>query len=210
MESRLRRGAAFCRRMAVGALGIGFVGSVLIGAAFGRGFFGEGLSIEAFLTVMFASILGLLLTLGLFLMIAQTMEGLADLIVGTARLSAATPAPATTRANDAKGNGWHSFSLNGSGPATLTKPMAEAVIGQLVCIKEVAEHIRIGHFVNVTTSDGVTGWIRDTDLPPPLPAPGPRQADGVPYRPLGPSLSPGNPTGQPAGHEGLTPTPAAR
>jgi len=210
VESRLRRGAAFCRRMAVGALGVGFIGSVLIGAAFGRGFFGDGLSIEAFLTVMFVSILGLILTLGLFLMIAQTMEGLADLAMSTARPLAVTPAPATIRANVSKSNGWHSFSLNGSRPATLTQPMAEAVIGQLVSIREVAEHIRIGHFVNVTTSDGVTGWIRDTDLPPPPPTPGPRRVDGAPYRLPGRSVSPGNPAGQTPGSEGPSPTSVPR
>lgn len=170
MEDQLRRGAAFCRRMAVGALVLGFIGSMVIAAAFGRGSYGDGLNLQAFLTVMLVSMLGLVLALVLFFMVAQTLEGLADLIVRTARLSAAAPTPATTRANDPKNGGWHSRSPNGPGAAPLSQPVAEAVIGQLASITDVTEHIRLGHFVKVTTSDGVTGWVRDTDLPPTSPA----------------------------------------
>ncbi len=180
MEDQLRRGAALCRRMAIGALVVGFVGSIVIAAGFGAGAYGEGLHPQAFLSIMLASILGLALAFCLFFMVARTMEALADLIVWTAQLSATTPTPAIAEANGQTSNGWHSFSLNGHGRATLTQPGARTVIGQLASIKEVTEHIRMGHFVKVTTSDGVTGWIRDTDLPPVPPAPGLGQAGPAP------------------------------
>ncbi len=148
---------------------LGVIGSIVIAGAFGRGSYGDGWDPVAFLTVMFASMLGLVLALCLLLMVALTMEGLADLIVHTARLSAAPPAPAATWANGSKSSGWRSRPPNGPGPATLAQPVAEAVIGQLATITEVVEHIRLGPFVKVTTSDGVTGWVRDTDLPPTSP-----------------------------------------
>jgi len=209
VEDRLRRGAALCRRTAIGALVVGFVGSIVIAAGFGAGAYGDGLHPQAFLSIMLASILGLALACCLFFMVARTMEGLADLIVCTAQISATTPIPTTAQTNGQASNGWRSFSLSGHGQATLTQPGVKTVIGQLTSIREVTEHIRMGHFVKVTTSDGVTGWIRDTDLPPVSPMP-PGRAGPAPGGSPRPLPDPEVPAGQAPGQEGLSPNTAVR
>ena len=210
MEDQLRRGAALCRRMAIGALVVGFVGSIVIAAGFGAGAYGDGLHPQAFLSIMLASILGLALAFCLFFMVARTMEGLADLIVRTAQPSVTTAIPATAQTNGQTSSGRLSFSLSGPGQATLSQPGGKTVIGQLTSIKEVTEHIRMGHFVKVTTSDGVTGWIRDTDLPPVPHTPGLGRAGPVPGRSPRPIPDPGVPAGRAPGQEGLSQSPAVR
>jgi hypothetical protein len=217
VESQLRRGAGFCRRVALITLVIGFVGSLGMAVAFGRGF-ADGLSPQALLAVMAGSILGLLLVVVLFFMVARTMEGLAALIATTARLGAVGPAPVaggeraagsgtgeaeaeeTTGAGDAQGTEPGVLSPTGPEPATLSRPPAEVPTGRPALVTQLVEHIRMGHLVKVTTSDGWSGWIRDSDLPPAAPAP--QRADGRPCRLPGPSLSPGRASHSCDGGEG--------
>jgi len=188
VESQLRHGAAFCRRVAAVALVLGFAGSVAVGFAFERGS-GDGLSPGALLALMLVSILSVLLFVCLFLMVARMMEGLAELVTRTGRLAEAMAALEAAQWEDFLGR---AGAGQREGLAGTGEPSPVAAPGRAASLVGAVETIRMGRFVKVTTPDGWTGWVRDTDLPPAV-TPLPCTAAGVPYRPPLPSLSPGRP-----------------
>lgn len=208
MESRLRHGAAFCRRVALVTLLAGFAGSMAVAIIFERGG-ADGLSLPALLSLLLAGILGVLLFVSLFFMLARTMEGVAGVLAGprppggepVAR--GATP-PARREPADPRGGAGTEEpggAVGSAAPAPLpgreggSPPGAGEPSGRRASLAGAVESIRLGQFVKVTTPDGWMGWVRDTDLPPADPARLPRTAAGVVYRPPGPSLSPGRVNG---------------
>jgi hypothetical protein len=98
IENRLRRSASFWRGLAMVVMILGGIGSIVIAVAAGQGPYGEGFDTGSFVTVLFAALLGLLLSMGFFFMGGLLMEGLAELLDrtpsshGRTRRSAAAPA----------------------------------------------------------------------------------------------------------------------
>jgi len=211
VESQLRHGAAFCRRVAVGTLLVGFAGSMAIGFAFERGS-GDGLSPQALLALMLVSILVVLLFVCLFLMGARAMEGLAELVGRTEGLAGSVTAleagqleaplarAEVERREGPAGPGEQERRVSTGAPSATPGPAGEGesstkpAPGRPASLAGAVESIRMGRFVKVSTPDGWMGWVPDTDLPPTDPARLPRTAAGVPYRPPMPSLSPGKPS----------------
>lgn len=207
VESQLRHGAAFCRRLAVGTLLVGFASSIAIGFAFERGS-GDGLSPQALLALMLVSIVMVLLFVCLFLMGARAMEGLAELLGRTggladsiAALEAAQWEAALARAEVERregpaGTGEQERGVSTGaasttpGPAGEGEPSPKPASGRPASLAGAVESIRMGRFVKVTTPGGWAGWVQESDLPPTL-SRLPVTAAGVPYRPPLPSLSPG-------------------
>lgn len=165
MESHLRRGASLCRRMAGGVLLLGGLGATAIAALFARDPDEGAFFAQTLLTIMFALLTSLALALLLFLAAARTMDGVADLLADRARPPVRDPAPVAPVSARAPGTGGEGRSFNGGGPATHPAAEGEAMSDRFITSPGFTEHIRWGHFVKVTTADGVTGWVREADLP---------------------------------------------
>ena len=200
VESQLRRGAAFCRRVAAVALVVAFAGSMAAGFSIERDSAG-GLSLGAVLAVMLLSILGVLLFACLLFMAARTMDALAGVWPDLAR-PLGDVATRAARADDRQSRAEAAELEQGVSPPSpvgdlgwerLSWLPVEPASGRPVSLTGAVETIRLGGFVKVTTSAGWTGWVRDTDLPPIDPKALPRTPAGIPYRPPMPSLSPGRP-----------------
>lgn len=166
MESQLRRSALLCRRMAGGVLLLGGLGATAIAALFARDPDEGAFFAQALLMIMFALLTSLALALLLFLAAARTMDGLADLLGDRTRPLVPEPAavaPVFGRASAPAGQG----DSNGE-TAPAARPASDGRVAnpETVTSPAVREHIRWGDFVKVTTADGVTGWVRDVDLPP--------------------------------------------
>jgi hypothetical protein len=212
MESQLRRGAAFCRRVAVVALVVGFAGSMAVGVAFER-YSAAELSPQAVLAIMSLSILAVLLFVCLLFMVARALEGLANLYTQTAQPTgmetaagtggACAPRPGVEGEEEASGAGAAESEsalspASAAGAPDLAAPAPsspEIGSGRPAGLAGVVETIRLGRFVKVRAPDGWTGWVEEVDLPRPAATSLPRTAAGAPYRPPGPSLTPGGSAG---------------
>jgi hypothetical protein len=109
--------------MAGGALLLGGVGAIAIAALFAREPDEGPFFAQALLTIMFALLTSLALALLLFLAVARTMDGVADLLADRAPPPASEPAPALPTPAGAPTPGREGASHDGSGPATHLGPV---------------------------------------------------------------------------------------
>jgi phosphotransferase system glucose/maltose/N-acetylglucosamine-specific IIC component len=90
MEERLGNSAKFWRGVAGVTMVLGIIGSLIIAVVVARRPYGDGFDAGVFFTILIPSILGLMLSLGVFFMISWIMEGLAELIGYGGHLPAVT------------------------------------------------------------------------------------------------------------------------
>ena len=157
MEDRLRRSALLWRSVAGAALVLGVIGSIIIAVAAARGPYGDEFDALVFVAFLVPSVFVLTLLLGFLFMGTQMMEGLAELIGigyagGSSRQAGSLPLSRTIHRH-VKEPGAALFSQVGGRDFTWLSSGTEVV-----------ELLRRGRAVKVSAPDGVSGWLRDSEI----------------------------------------------